>query len=133
MRMEARIMNSFGLKAHNVVKVEELPEGGLVAHGKRLGSRTLRCGECRLHPRMSPKDASFVRPSHEVAVYRTHPLLTAARSCLFPYTSWGRSPSNPSKLLAPKRGRPPVISRIVRAGRPDCPPCNRRSKEARSS
>ena len=46
MRMERFIRKSLGLKAHTVVKVEELPEGGLVAHVDRLPHRALPCGVC---------------------------------------------------------------------------------------
>jgi len=44
--MERFIRKSLGLKAHTVVKVEELPDGGLVAHVDRLPHRQLRCGVC---------------------------------------------------------------------------------------
>jgi transposase len=46
MRMERFIRKSLGLKAHTVVKVEELPEGGLVAYVDRLPHRALPCGVC---------------------------------------------------------------------------------------
>lgn len=60
MRMETFIRKSLGLKAHTVVKVEELPDGGLVAQVERLGNRTLRCGECGLP---APKVAKTRRPA----------------------------------------------------------------------
>ena len=46
MRLERFIRKSLGLKAHTVVKVEELPEGGLVAPVERLPNRPLSCGAC---------------------------------------------------------------------------------------
>ncbi|MGD0264571.1 MAG: hypothetical protein ABSD47_06365 [Candidatus Methylomirabilota bacterium] len=36
MRLETFIRKSLGMKAHTVVKTEELPDGGLVAHVERL-------------------------------------------------------------------------------------------------
>lgn len=37
---------SVGIKAHFVVQIEELPDGGLVAQVDRLPGRRLHCGEC---------------------------------------------------------------------------------------
>ena len=46
MRLETFIRKSLGMKAHTVVKTEELPEGGLVAYVERLPGRRLWCGAC---------------------------------------------------------------------------------------
>ena len=46
MRLETFIRKSLGMKAHTVLKTEELPEGGLAAHVDRLPGRRLACGEC---------------------------------------------------------------------------------------
>jgi len=46
MRLETFIRKSLGMKAHTVTRVDELPDGGLVAHVDRLPSRRLACGEC---------------------------------------------------------------------------------------
>jgi len=48
MRMETFIRTSLGMKAHFVVRVEELPEGELLAQVDRLPGRRLQCGECGL-------------------------------------------------------------------------------------
>lgn len=60
MRMETFIRKSLGLKADTVVKVEELPKGGLLAQVDRLGARKLRCGEYGLP---SAKVARTRRPA----------------------------------------------------------------------
>ncbi len=46
MRLETCIRKSLRMKAHFVTQVEELPDGGLVAHVDRLPGRRLCCGEC---------------------------------------------------------------------------------------
>ena len=46
MRLETLIRKSLGMKAHTVVKAEDLPNGGLVAQIDRLPGRRLCCGEC---------------------------------------------------------------------------------------
>lgn len=46
MRLETFIRKSLGIKAHTVVKTEELPDGGLGAHRDRLPGRRLWGGKC---------------------------------------------------------------------------------------
>jgi transposase len=59
MRLETFIRKSLGMKAHTVVKAEDLPHGGLVAQIDRLPGRQLCCGECG---RPAPKVAGTRRP-----------------------------------------------------------------------
>jgi len=60
MRLETFIRKSLRMKAHTVVKVEDLPGGGLVAQVDRLPSRRLCCGECG---RPAAKVAATRRPA----------------------------------------------------------------------
>lgn len=57
--METFIRKWLGLKAHTVVKLEELPDGHLVVHIDRLGTRRLQCGACG---RPTAKVAATRRP-----------------------------------------------------------------------
>jgi len=60
MRLETFIRKSLGMKAHTVTQVNELPDGGVVAHVERLPGRRLACGECG-HP--AGKVATARRPA----------------------------------------------------------------------
>jgi hypothetical protein len=66
MRLETFMRKSLGRKAHTVVKTEELPDGGLVAHVDRLPGRRRCCGKCG-------RPASRVAPFKKLAkTIRTH-------------------------------------------------------------
>ena len=60
MRLETFIRKSLGMKAHTVVQVEEVADGGVVAHVDRLPGRRLACGECG---RPASKVATTRRPA----------------------------------------------------------------------
>jgi hypothetical protein len=60
MRLETFIRKSLGMKAHTVVQVEEVADGGMLAFVDRLPGRRLACGECG-HP--AGKVATTRRPA----------------------------------------------------------------------
>ena len=73
MRLETFIRKSLGMKAHTVVKTEERPDGGLVAHVERLPGRRLCCGECG-HP--ASQVATTRRPARRWQDVSGHPILS---------------------------------------------------------
>jgi len=74
MRLETFIRKSLGMKAHTVVKVEELPTGEVVAQVDRLPGRRLACGECG---RPAAKVATTRRPIRRSRESSSHVFLVS--------------------------------------------------------